>query len=485
MGQKMTAMLAGMRILLLTQPEPKDSREDIYRIVRGVEPPHGLASLAAVLSAHGADVVIVDAAARGLGLSQTLELVSSYRPDVVGVSVNNFSLRVLGELTNQLALLLPSTRIVLGGPFPSAFPREALERAPAAEAAFIGEAEESLPAWLAGKKDVVGVAYRHPRAGIIVNPRATPPDINLLPLPSYHLLGPLSATYRLPLLDEIRRPSGSLVLSRGCPFACKFCDRSVTGTHFRKMRPERAVELITLVHRREGLRHIFFHDDTFFVRQALDVEFLEKLKAAGLNVTFGCHIHPNRVPPDEVLRLLYEAGCRMVQMGVESGSPEVLRLLGKKVCIERVEKDVRRLREHGIEVKGLFMVGCPGENVDTIKQTLELIRRAPFTAIGLHLFTPYPGTPIWQGIEAYGQILAQTPELFDLSHLTFVPNGLSETELIQAFYRILGEFYLHPARALHVAKKALENGRLGLLIRAFGVWLMETVRVAGRAAVKV
>ena len=447
------------------------------QVVRGIEPPHGLASLAACLERAGIPCELVDADGEGLGRDELLERLTDSAPAVIGFTVMTPMVRRVAALAKDLKARLPRTRILLGGVFPSAFPRRALDLIPEAEAAFIGEAEETLPAYLLGNIPSVGVLRQSDPVGRPCPP-APPPDPNSLPFPAYHKLPPLAKNYHLSLLDALRSPSGSFVRSRGCPFHCRFCDRSVTGTKYRTLSPERAVADVTRLVREHGLRHLFFHDDTFFVRRETDLRFFMLLRDAHLDLTFGLHIQPTLLPDDEAIRVLRAAGCRMVQIGVESAAPEVLKRLGKKVPLERVEACVRAMRRHGIHVKGLFMVGCPGETPETLARTFEFVRRVPFHSISVRLFTPYPGTPIAEDLRLSVDLDAEVLERLDLNHVTWRPDGLTSSELERAYYRLLGGFYLRPKTLARVAWQGLCSGQVRTLAMAFLTYLIGGVMSA-------
>ncbi len=142
-----------------------------------------------------------------------------------------------------------------------------------------------------------------------------------------------------------------------------------------------------------------FVDDLFLARCVRTLQLCELILQHGLEMTWSCTARVDTVKPD-VLAMMRKAGCWEISFGLESGSNQLLQKMDECARVEKSEEAVRSTAEAGIRVKGLFMLGYPGENRRTIEMTKDFVRRIPMTIMNLTKFTPYPGSPIYRSSTA-------------------------------------------------------------------------------------
>jgi len=211
------------------------------------------------------------------------------------------------------------------------------------------------------------------------------PDRSLIDLSSYHfaLHGRLATT---------------MMSARGCPFHCGFCCKNET-----KVRLRSAASMIEEIKTIQalGFTAIAFPEDLFIVSRARTEAVCKYLKTQ--NVIWRCLVRADLVVRygQDFLKTLAEAGCTNVGIGIESGSDKILKVINK--CEDRATmmQAVKMLKAAGLFVKGFFIVGLPGENEETLADTERFLEEVQLDDLDLTIFTPYPGSPIWEHREQY------------------------------------------------------------------------------------
>lgn len=372
-------------------------------------PTLGLAYIATCASQNGFSVRVLDAEARGLGLSRVAALLNEASPRWVGL---NLLAPTYAHSVRLLHLLDPSISVMLGGHQAKAMPRAILEdpRIPRIDALVLGEAETRVPILLADVKsrtELPSVFWRDGRTPVMPVVRSKDrlllaPDVNTMPLLDRSHLD------KDPYWDGGVLES-AMVASRGCPFDCSFCGAAVSSNPdvtVRMRMPERIMEEILDLKMRFGVQRVRFVDDLFLANQRLMRMTLKAFVDARLDMRWDAtgRINVLAGARDELFDLMVTAGCREVALGIESGSDRVLRYVDKKITVAQTVRAVTRLCRVGIDVKGYFILGLPTETRDEHQATLGLIRRLWDLADGMpgrfrcsvFEYRPYPGTPDWQ-----------------------------------------------------------------------------------------
>lgn len=427
-------------------------------------PPLGLTYLAAVLEREGIHVGIVDGS-RGLSLIEVMGELRAYEPDIVGISCTTPTFLDAIELAKAVRQAFPQIVTVLGGAHVTAIPQEAMLEE-VFDVAVIGEGENTFLELVQEIEDkggldkvdleqIDGLALRRDGAVVLTPPRERIKDLDGLPHPARHLLPPLAA-YRPTPASYRRLPLAVMMTSRGCPYGCTFCDRGVFGNYVRAHSPERALDEIEELLDRYGAREIRFFDDTFTFSRKRVVKMCEMIIERGLRFPWTCLTRVTTVDKD-LLRLMKEAGCWQVLYGLESGDPRMLKRLNKGSSVEQNAQAVQWALEVGLGVRGDFIIGTPGETMESLENTLAFTKRIGLDYAHFNKFVPYPGTELYERLlaEGYEFDSKNLPPIVDHAAVLYVPDGLTRQQIKEFLDRAHREFYLRPS---HMIRRLLRTG---------------------------
>jgi anaerobic magnesium-protoporphyrin IX monomethyl ester cyclase len=457
----------GLKVALTT---PHYHKEGLVGTTRSMEaviniiPPLGLAYLAAVLEEAGIDVRITDGS-RGMSLAEVVGELKEYEPDVVGISCTTPTFADAIDLAEAVRRALPGAITVLGGAHVTAIPQKALLEE-VFDVGVIGEGEMTLLELVREVEDrgrldkvgldkIAGLAFRRDGEVVLTPPRQRIQDLDSLPHPARHLLPPLSA-YRPTPASYRELPLAVMMTSRGCPFKCTFCDRGVFGNYTRGHSPERVLDEIEELIYRYGAREIRFFDDTFTFSRKRVARVCEMIIERNLRFPWTCLTRVTAVDKD-LLRLMKEAGCWQVLYGLESGDPRMLKILRKDATVEQNEQAVRWALEVGLGVRGDFIIGTPGETMESLENTLAFTKRIGLDYAHFNKFVPYPGTDLFQLLVAEGYQFdsKNLPPIVDHAAVLYEPDGLSREQIKVFLDRAHREFYLRPS---HIVRRLLRTG---------------------------
>ncbi len=420
-------------------------RQDITTIFN-LMPPLGIMSIAAVLEQNGIAVEIIDCYADPAPPEAVVENILTKQPDIVGFSCTTSSFTEGYRVAELIKQRRPDIFTVVGGAHACTIGAPLLDSYPAIDYLVIGEGEQTmLELAHSGARNVdgiPGIAYRKDGVGTLTVQRELIADLDCLPFPAYHLLPEFPKRYTLPLFSFPTAPNTSIISSRGCPYSCSYCDRSVFARGFRFNSPEYIIEHVAMLNRTYGIRHVFFYDDLFtFDRQRVK-RFCELKKQKQLRVTYNCIARLEHVD-QELLTLLKDSGCWQVNFGIESGDPDVVRKHRKFFGLDEVGRKLQMVKEAGMRVKGLFMIGLPGEDEAAIRRTIEYALSLPLEEINVTKFTPFPGAPVYKTIREQGEFDENWP-LMNCMNFVFVPHGMTKAQLEKLYDEFIRRFYHRP-----------------------------------------
>lgn len=326
----------------------------------------------------------------------------------VGISTMTGSQIIGGiEAFKVVKSISPETPVVWGGVHPSLMSEQTAE-SEFVDIVVIGEGEETmveLVQKLEQKKSletVKGLCYKK-NGKVVYTPHRGLLDVEKLDLPAYHLVN--MDKYYTPDFYTTSTKSMKIpfITSRGCSFRCAYCYNIIYNERkFRGMTPEKVVNQIANIVDRYNTSNIFLLDDNFFnqpnrVRKICELFVKDKLDVTLHNV----NVRANSIVRSEqkFLNFIYDIGFRKLFIGCESGSDEILRMICKDSKREHAVIANRKLREVGIEPVYSFMAGFPSESIDKVKETLSLmeilVEDNPYAKVVLSLYSPFPGTPLF------------------------------------------------------------------------------------------
>jgi anaerobic magnesium-protoporphyrin IX monomethyl ester cyclase len=321
---------------------------------------------------------------------------------------------------------------------------------------------ETDPAWAASSAQpdsagspnlagVKGLVWRD-QVEVRINPEAPfIRDLNRLPVPLYDLL-PLEK-YRMPMM---KGPFCFVLTSRGCPAGCKYCIKHVSYQYsVRLLSPERVLEELRVLYAR-GIRNIHMYADLFTVNREQVMGICEGIVNSGMKIRWTCNSRVDYVD-EEMLQAMGRAGCWMISWGIESGNELVLKKAGKGANPRKAKQALTWARAAGIKNWGYFIIGLPGETVETIQETIALSKELPLELALFHVAAPYPGTPFFFDVVENGWFKEGTRwEQVDMDKETVLEyENLSAEDLLYWQRRAFREWAFRFGPALTYAKMLL------------------------------
>jgi radical SAM superfamily enzyme YgiQ (UPF0313 family) len=412
-----------------------------------IMPPLGLASISAYLDARRITTRIVDCYAMPDSENVIRDYILSEHPAFVGFSCTTSSFLDGVRLAGFAKSVAPKTKVVFGGPHVSALKERSLRDFPVIDFAVVGEGEETLGELIERNgeepSDIKGLVYRgNGGEPCFTGYRSDGLDLDTLPFPAYEKLDGFPHIYRLPLFNYPGTPNTSCVTSRGCPYSCSYCDRSVFRQTFRYNSASYLYEHLKYLKERFKIRHVNLYDDQFTFNRQRVVEFARMMIDAPLGMTFNCAARAEHVDLD-LLRLMKRAGCWMISLGIETGDEELLSMHRKNADLRMLTEKIHLIRNEGIRVKGLLMMGLPGETRSSIKKSMDFVFSLPINDINMSKFTPFPGTPIYRNVHELGTFEEKWEEM-DCMHFLFVPKEMTRRSLEKLFTLFYRKHFMRP-----------------------------------------
>lgn len=300
------------------------------------------------------------------------------------------------EITRSVKLRRPELPVIWGGWHPSLFPDETLVES-GIDALVVGQGEDTFADIVArlteggGLEGIPGCNA----AGAAPGPPRPTRDINEFPAHDYGLI-PVDRYFALKGQRQL-----DYISSQGCRFRCSFCaDPFVYKRAWYGLEATRVGEELEAHSRRYGVEDVNFQDETFFTTPRRVAEIAEELLRRAVPVSWSATMRADQGfrLDEEILALAARSGLRRVMVGVESGSPEMLRRIQKDATVEQVFATADKCRRHGIRVLFNLIVGLPGETAETLAETLEVGKRLRALSSSFELaifyYKPYPGNPL-------------------------------------------------------------------------------------------
>ena len=387
---------------------------------------HGLASLSAVLKRAGHETRLVNLNENLPPVPSDDELVAlvrTWRPGLIGFSCLTMQYVEAVRLARLLRSAaardgIPLPPLVVGGVHPTMVP-EAVMADGLWDHVGVGECEDALLAlvtrlergehpddvpnfvsWKGGLRPGTAASAPVSESLWVRNAVGEFPDFAALPMPDYELFDTARITAQ-------KQGWFGLMTSRGCPYRCTYClnhkivdryrEELGRGTSqigfFRFRRPEQMVaEIRWVLERYPGIGTFILDDDLFTLDAPHAIAFARAYRAAGFTVPWVVNSHVNRLDPT-LARELAEGGCRILKLGIESGSERVRReILKRYMTDDDILETVRVGEAHGLHTSGFVMVGLPYETHAERLATVDLLARARIGRFRTSIFYPFPGT---------------------------------------------------------------------------------------------
>lgn len=341
---------------------------------------------------------------------------ASLKADLIGISI----LTPTAKRGYEIAKRFPKEKVIIGGVHASLLPCEALEFA---RQVVVGEAEEVIIDVVEGRR-TEPIVFGKPVA-----------DLDILPIPDFSLI----KGFKLP------SPLHPISTSRGCPFDCSFC--SVTKMFGRKYRFRSAENIVNEMKSR-NTKSFFFCDDNFTAHTKRTKHLLGLLLKHKIS-NWSCQVRCDVAKDNELLNLMAQAGCKLACIGFESINPRTLKAYQKNQTVEEIVNAIRSFHQKRIKIHGMFVLGGEDDNKNTVWETLRFAIKHKIDTIQMAVLTPFPGTKVYQELEAQKRIFSKDWSLYDGQHIVFKPKLLSAQELQLCVLKAYTKFYsLHRSISL-------------------------------------
>lgn len=423
---------------------------------RTIDVPLGLTALAAFVREYGFSVDILDCNYYFDDTDLEFEawFVENYvkkypKIKVIGVTTTTPTINVSYRLATLIKQYYPNCIFVLGGSHASFVPDEALNN-DAVDCVVMGEGEETLLELLQGFSfgDINGLAYKIFSEGelsfIRNKPRTRKKALDDLPMPAYDLIDIQS--YR-PIIGNFKRlPAMMLVTSRGCPWSCSFCRRTV-GKMWTYRSAESLYNEFKYLSETYGVKDIAIMDDVFTVSKARVEEFCNLLITKPLDIQWQCFARVDIVDKD-MLMMMKKAGCWGIMYGVENFDQEILNSIQKGVEIEKVFNAMQWTKNAELESRVCMIVGNDGDTEEGINENIKLLKRLDPDLISVSILTPFPGNDVFNKTIREDRILSYNwDDYYGSTPLVKVPN-LSSEDVERLYRKMTFAFYLRPSYIL-------------------------------------
>lgn len=420
-------MMESKRIILVDPPQ-----NDFHKGMKKMYPSGALVLIGTMCYNQGHNVKLVGMEADGIGISKLRSIISSFKPDIVGVTINTFQTKFAKKVVKAVKEVDKNILTVAGGPHPSSVGLKIFEDFPCVDISVVGEGEFAFLEIAEGinLEEIKGICYN----GKMNELRPVTENLDYIPLPNLYLVD--IGKYRGFGTGEPR--SMYIMASRGCPFHCIFCNKSIFGCKVRFRKPSKVIEEIKWLHEQYNISKIYFQDDTFNLKRSWTEEILNLIINNELNkdITYMAPFRANRNLMDkELLQLAKDAGFQQIFYGVESGNQEMLNRMQKGLTIAEIKRAFELTHEVGLETIASFIIGLPGENKKSIEDTINLWRELKSPS-GFALATPFPDTEFERIVKEKGHLLNANYDEYRYSRCYVRTDELNRKEL-EFYYAIV------------------------------------------------
>lgn len=444
-----------MKITLVVPPWSLDEQYGLkLSEVGSIEEPLGLAYIAAVLEEAGHKVDIMDCIAERIDQNTFRKKIKRSKTDLLGITALTPMIAKTYGAVRIINEIRPDIPVSIGGPHVGAMIKinryeQIFENNCRIDIAVYGDGEYTMLDIVdriergGNITDVKGTVVNNNGRIILNEPREPIENLDELPFPARHLLPegvyiPTPSSYK-------KLPVKSMITSRGCPFQCIFCDKSVFGSKVRFRSPSNVVDEIELLVDKYTAKEIRLWDDNFTLKEDYVEKICNEIRDRRIDFVWSCFGRVNTVNK-EMLKNMRSSGCWQIDYGVESGNNDVLRFIKKGFTKEQVVQAFKLTRDTGINIRAFFILGFPTETIETVKETIEFAKVCDPDIAVFYLPQAYPGTELFEiavnenalGTEDWSKYLIAADEP------TYINPNIGTKEIQELHRKAYRGFYLRP-----------------------------------------
>lgn len=418
-----------VEVLLVVPPAPSVYSSEAIKTPEYSAPPLGLCYIAAMLRQNGYVVSIYDMHQLAALPEDIVKKCRELNPKIIGITASTPSFPNAAQIARFVKAWNQDIVTVIGGPHATGIPDQCLLSG-SFDFVCIGEGEEAMlelaNAIINDKSDpreIPGFAYLSDKKVIFSSPCNRVTNLDALPLPARDLID----------IDKYYQ-KGSLISSRGCPVGCDFCAcASISGNTYRTHSIDYVLNEVEHMMERYGYHYFDFHDDTFNLHAERVFNFCDEIKKRNLSFEWGCFCRADQLTL-KMAKAMADAGCTVIQFGVESGNDAVLESINKKTTVQQIMNAVTFASKVGIkQITCGFIIGHANDTEQTVQDTINLglrLHDLGATRLTLSLLTPYPGTKIYDNRDELGiELLTDDLEQYTFSRVVAQTQNLNKDKL--------------------------------------------------------
>lgn len=440
------------KILLIYPPSPVLNREDRCQqptkelLVIPPLPPSDLMYMAAVAEKAGLEAKIEDYS-QGGNYEKDLQ---EFQPDYVVINIATPTLENdLNSLETAKAICPNVVTIAKGAAFLT-LGMPILEEHKALDIGILGETEETLREILEGKpkQDILGIYYRDDLLIKFTGKRPFIEDVDSIPFPARHLVD--NSIYRRPDNNKVQ---AVIKVSRGCPFHCFFCLATpVSGAKVRRRSTDNILAEIRECFEKYNITNFLFWSDIFNLDREWVFDLCQKIIDSGLKITWSANTRADTADL-EMAKKMYESGCRLVSIGVESGSQYMLDKMGKKITLDDIRNTVKIFKKAKIRIYNYFVIGLPWEDEETVEDTIRFAIELDSDFISFYTATPLPGSSFYNYAREHNLFDSQTSFESAYFYPAVNTHHLTKDRVFELHKSAIKRFYLRPLYILKMLSR--------------------------------
>lgn len=398
--------------------------------------------------------VFIDAVAEKLGIKEVTAKLQQYHPKIIvfmpGFESLSDDLDAMSVIKKRLG---GSCYLVGFGYLMSLFYKQIFRQYPAIDFTIVGEPERTfvelcgaIIKGIPAIETIRGLVIKRSNSFVVNERRDNEPDLDALPFPDRSFLK--NSLYSDPFLEK---PMTAVVTSRGCPFHCNFC-ANFYGSPFRMRSAENVINELKDTVNRHHIHNIRFMDDNFTADRKRLIDICKGIVANRLNIQFTCLSRADTLD-EEMLRFMAGAGCKMIFLGVESGSQKILDYYKKEYSLDIIRQKCRLIKKAGIDITCWFIIGAPSETPEDLKKSIQFALDIDADFVCINELKPLPGTPLFRELE---NIIKFSLIPFSIS---YVPAHLSRQKVSCRRQKFYLKFYCAPRTVRKVLLRLVRNPR--------------------------
>lgn len=438
------------KVFLIYPPSPVLNREDRCQqptkelLVIPPLPPSDLMYLAAVAENAGFEAKIHDYS-QGGDLQVDLK---DFGPDYLLINAATPTLEHDLQALKIAKETCPDVITIAKGAAFLTMAEEVMQKHKELDIVILGEAEETFKEILEEVEKPLGIYFRHDDLIKFTGVRPFIENLDEIPFPARHLVD--NNIYRRPDNNKVQ---AVIKVSRGCPFHCFFCLATpVSGTKVRRRSVENIIAEIKECVEKYNIRNFVFWSDIFNIDRQWTMALCHAIIKSGLKITWSANTRADTADL-EMAKLMYKSGCRLVSIGVESGSQFMLEKMGKKITLDDVRRTVKTFKKAKIRIYNYFVIGLPWETEETAEQTIRFAIELNSDFISFYTATPLPGSRFYDYAKENNLFDQETSFESAYYYPAVNTHSLSRQRVFELHKSAIKRFYLRPLYILKMLSK--------------------------------